>query len=160
MLNFYNYYGKIHPELVKKLKKMEEKTSGNNNVLVIRPLSTKDTPEPFDVVYPEGETVYYDESKYGGNIEAYTGIKIEITKDLLVHIVYDIDKIIFYLPENFEGLVYDKKRIRRNVPQCQFEHKSKDQDSGEYENYIIICTVEGSVATGIHFVIDKVDTPR
>lgn len=41
MLNFYNYYGKIHPELMRKLKELEEKASGNNNVLVIRPESTR-----------------------------------------------------------------------------------------------------------------------
>lgn len=40
MLNFYNYYGKIHPELMKKLKELEtKKTSGsadNNDTLIIR----------------------------------------------------------------------------------------------------------------------------
>lgn len=160
MLNFYNYYEKIHPELMKKLKDLEEKTSGNNNVLVIRPLSTKDTPEPFDDVYVKGETVYYDDSKHEGNITVNSTVEVEITLDLLAHIVYDIDKIIFYFPKDFEGLIYDKRRIKRNVPECQFYHNSQDKYPGKYTNDTIICTIKGNVATGEHFVINKIAAPR
>ena len=40
MLNFYNYYDKIHPELMKKIKELETKimsgSADNNDTLIIR----------------------------------------------------------------------------------------------------------------------------
>ena len=143
MLNFYNYYDKIHPELVKKLKGLEEKASGNN-VLVIRPLSSKDTPKPFDDVYAEGKTVYYDESKIEGEVTINSYVLIDISEELVFHILNNVDKIIFYFSggTKFEGLIYEKRRIRRNIGQSVFYHISHDPLSGNYNDYVddtIIC---------------------
>lgn len=128
MLNFYNYYDKIHPELMKKLKDLEEKSSGNNNVLVIRPLSTKDTHELFDNFYAKGETVYYDDSKIEAEVTPSSNLQIEISEVLAYHILNDIDNIIFYFARDtgYEGLIYAKKRICRNIVQSVFYHTSRN----------------------------------
>ena len=165
MLNFYNYYGKIHPELVKKLKDLEKKSSGNNNVLVIRPLSTKDDPNISDdlyALYAKGETVYYDDNKIGVDVTPNSNVQIEISEELAYHILNDIDNIIFYFtggtPSQYEGLIYEKRRIRRNILQSIFHHRSIDQDTGEYVTDTIICGIYGSGAED-HFRINKVGAP-
>ena len=160
MLNFYNYYGKIHPELMKKLKEIEEKTSGNNNVLVIRPLSTKDTPEPFDDAYAKGETIYYDESKIEGDVTLSSSVLIEISDLMAYHILNDIDKIIFYFTDGtpFEGLIYEKRRIRGNILYSLFYHISHDTESPDYTDYVtdtIECGIYGTTEED-HFSIRKV----
>ena len=128
MLNFYNYYDKIHPELMKKLKDLEEKSSGNNKELVIRPLSTKDTPEPFDNTYAKGETIYYDDSEFDSEVTPASSLQIEISDVLAYHILNDIDNIIFYfaVDSSYVGLIYEKRRIRRNIVQSVFYHTSRD----------------------------------
>lgn len=163
MLNFYNYYGKIHPELVKKLKDLEEKSSGNNNVLVIRPLSTKNTPEPFDDAYAKGETVYYDDSKIGAAVTPNSHVQIEISEVLAYHILNDIDSIIFYFTDGtsskYEGLIYEKRRIRRNIFESIFHHMSIGLSNGKYVTDTIICGIDGNTEEP-HFIIDKVAPPR
>ena len=162
MLNFYNYYGKIHPELMKKLKNLEEKTSGNNNVLVIRPLSSKDTPESFDGLYAKGETVYYDDGKMGVDVTPASHVQIEISQELASHILNDIDNIIFYFTggtqSRYEGLIYEKRRIRRNILQSIFHHRSIDQNTERHIIDTIICRIDGDTQE-THFIIDKVSPP-
>lgn len=162
MLNFYNYYGKIHPELMKKLKQIEEKTSGNNKVLVIRPLSTKYAPEPVDNAYAKGETVYYDDIKHGVDVTPNSDLQIEISEVLAYHILNDIDNIIFYFTggteSRFEGLIYEKRRIRRNILESVFHHQSIDQSNGRYVTDTIICGIDGSTEEP-HFIINKILPP-
>ena len=157
MLNFYNYYGKIHPELMKKLKDLEEKVSGNN-VLVIRPLSSKDTPEPFDDAYAKGETIYYDENKIETEVTLNSSLQIEISDVFALHILNDIDNIIFYFTggslSEFEGLIYEKRRIRRNILESTFFHSSIDTETEQLVNDTIICGIYDSGKED-HFRINK-----
>lgn len=149
MLNFYNYYGKIHPELMRKLKELEEKASGNNNVLVIRPESTKNTPFPLSDAYVKGMTLYYDDSGENSSVNINSNVQINITKEMLFHIIENVDKIIFYLSGGtpYEGLVYEKMRIRRNIWQSTFYHISHDPLSSNYNDSIddtIVCGIYGN----------------
>lgn len=157
MLNFYNYYEKIHPELIKKLRDLEEKSSVNDNVLVIRPLSTKDTTQSFNSAYAEGKTVYYDDSEFGEDVTLDSIVEIEISEELAYHIVNNVDKIIFYFTggTRYEGLIYEKRRITRNVARSVFYHISYDPLSSKHnvpDTSTIICENCGS-DEGPHYII-------
>ena len=83
MLNFYNYYGKIHPELMKKLRDIEAKCS---DTLIIRvSLNERKYDEE---LFRYGETIYVDE--FGA------GDTIKLSPEQCLHIARDIDKILIY----------------------------------------------------------------
>ena len=148
---------------MKKLRDLEEKSS-QNNVLVIRPEGSKNTPYPFSDAFAKGKTVYYDETKHEGEISINSSVIIEITEDLLYHIADNVDKIIFYgTEERYEGLVYEKKRMRLNVPEIVFFHVSHDPESEKYNDTeidTIICGImRRGESTDWYPVISKVGQP-
>lgn len=89
MLNFYNYYDKIHPELMKKLKDLEEKSSGNtgnNDTLIIR-VHLNDF-EGDENMFAKGEVIFTH--SFG------TNETIELSNDEALHILRDVKVIMVY----------------------------------------------------------------
>ena len=117
MLNFYNYYDKIHPELIKKLKKMEEKTSentGNNDILVIMGKNASKLDEERvkngeESKYFKGKRILYDETAWN---ESEDGViknnTLNISDSEREYIIKNVIKIIVYHRNSFHHMVFLK----------------------------------------------------
>ena len=90
MLNFYNYYDKIHPELMKKLKELETKitssSADNNDTLIIR--SDFNPSDKNENMFPKGDVIFT--TNFGAN---HT---IELSEDKALHISRDVKVILVY----------------------------------------------------------------
>ena len=90
MLNFYNYYDKIHPELMKKLKELETKltssSADNNDTLIIRvDFNPSDKNEN---MFPKGDVIFT--THFGANQT------IKLSEDKALHISRDVKVILVY----------------------------------------------------------------
>ena len=89
MLNFYNYYDKIHPELMKKLKELETKiTSGsadNNDTLIIR-VGLNDSED--ENMFAKGHTIFTHSFGAGENIELSEDQALCVLRDVNLIMVY------------------------------------------------------------------------
>lgn len=114
MLNFYNYYGKMHPELIKRLKDIESKLQGTasvkSNVLIIRNQVTMNEQGSFR----EGETLPFS-GTFNSEDETIT-----ITEDMMYHIIKDIDIIVLYYSSDSTCNIFYKKDSSYNMNYATF----------------------------------------
>lgn len=115
MLNFYNFYGKMHPELMKKLKDIESKLEGTagikSNVLIIRNQVTMNE----EGAFREGETLPFS-GTFSSENESIT-----ITEDMMYHIIKDIDIIVLYYSSDATCHVYYKNDSCYNMNNAIFK---------------------------------------
>ena len=99
MLNFYNYFRKIHPELANRLEELDRNmnilSQGVNDTLIIR--VAFDHSDKDDNMFPKGEVFFKD--SFGANST------IKLPEDYALHVLRDIKVIMVY--QNYEcSLLY------------------------------------------------------
>ena len=118
MLNFYNYYDKIHPELMKKLKELETKnmsgSADNNDTLVIMGKNASKADEEQvkngeESKYFKGKRILYDESAWNeASDETLNNNTLNISDSDREYIIKNVTKIIVYHRNSLHHIVFYK----------------------------------------------------
>ena len=118
MLNFYNYYDKIHPELMKKIKELETKnTSGsadNNDTLIIMGRNASVIDEERvkngeESKYFKGKRILYNETTWNETSDETLKRNIlNISDSDREYIINNVTKIIVYHRNSLHHIVFLK----------------------------------------------------
>ena len=124
MLNFYNYYGKIHPELMKKLKELETKnmsgSADNNDTLIIMGRNASVIDEERvkngeESKYFKGKRILYNETTWNETSdEILDDNKLNISDSDREYIIKNVTKIIVYHRNSFHHTVFLKNEYTVN----------------------------------------------
>ena len=112
MLNFYNYFRKIHPELANRLEELDRKINllgqATNDTLIIR-VSRNDFEED-DNMFAKGLTIFKE--SFGANDT------IKLTEEQALSVLTDVKVIMVYY--NYDCTVLNKTRSNAEVCTAYF----------------------------------------
>lgn len=90
MLNFYNYYGKIHPELASRLEELDRKMNlldhGSTDTLIIRVGNNFENED--ENMFAKGDVIFKDSFGAGDTIKLSEEESLHILRDIKVIMVY------------------------------------------------------------------------